>query len=150
MAEWNVDHGYNSRGSVVVDDPDERAVVKLNLEQVSRFNDWVDMIFDMVKGLPRDQVVEDDQSSIWPHMKGQATRSTLPLHNQVIDILQKAWKDPKRVIPFGLEAFALLKIKEDHHERFTQPRVSDRFVALSVKGPTAAKVLSSSFPKLLD
>jgi hypothetical protein len=148
VSDW-IDHGSQSRGSQAGDDQNEPEVVKLTSEQISRFNDWVDVIFDTVKGLPRDQVVEDDQSSLWPHLKDKVVRTTLPLHNQVIDILQKAWKDPKKVRPFDSEAFALFKIKDEHHELFTQSRVPDRFVALSVKGTTSDKVLSSSFPKLL-
>ena len=148
VSEW-IDLGSQSRGSQAGDDQYEPEVVKLSSEQISRFNDWVDVIFDTVKGLPRDQVVEDDQSSLWPHMKDKVVRSTLPLHNQVIDILQKAWKEPKKVRPFDPEAFALFKIKDEHHELYTQTRIPDRFVALSVKGSTSDKVLSSSFPKLL-
>jgi uncharacterized membrane protein YgcG len=77
------------------------------------------------------------------------SRSTLTLHNQVIEILQKRWKDPKSVRPFDSQAFALFKINEEHHDLYTQPRIPDRYVALSVKGPTSDKVLSSKFPKLL-
>jgi hypothetical protein len=148
VSDW-IEHGSQSKGSQAGDDQNEPEVVKLSSEQIGRFNDWVDVIFDTVKGLPRDQVVEDDQSSLWPHMKDKMVRTTVPLHNQVIDILQKAWKDPRKVRPYDSEAFALFKIKDEHHELFTQSRTPDRFVALSVKGTTSDKVLSSSFPKLL-
>jgi hypothetical protein len=67
----------------------------------------------------------------------------------VIEILQKSWKDPKLVKPLDSQAFALFKINEEHHELYTQSRMVDRYVALSVKGPTADKVMSSKFPKLL-
>jgi hypothetical protein len=149
VVDWNMDQGSNSKGSVAGDDFIEPKSVKLNEEQVTKFNEWVDVVYDTVKGLPRVVQSEDDQSSIWPEFKGLSSRSTLPLHNQVIEILQKSWKDPKLVKPLDSQAFALFKINEEHHDLYTQPRIPDRYVALSVKGPTADKVMSSKFPKLL-
>ena len=95
-------------------------------------------------------MIKPDQTSLWSNMEAGSSRTILPLHNQVIQNLTKHWEQPKKVKPFDLEATGLFRINASHHEVYTAPRVADRFVALSVKGNSSDKVLSSANPKLLS